>query len=100
MKEMIAMMDHLDEFSKLILDLENVNIDIKNEDRALIILSLHPNSYEHFVDILLCGRQSLTLKDVKNALESKDLKKRTKERDQSLGEELIFKMKLETKSNK
>lgn len=41
---MIVMMDHLDEFNKLILDLENVNIDIKNEDRALIILSLHPNS--------------------------------------------------------
>lgn len=53
---MIVMMDHLDEFNKLMLDLKNINIDIKNENRALIILSLHPNSEEHFVDILLYER--------------------------------------------
>lgn len=71
------MKDHLDEFNKLILDLKNVNIVLKNEDKILILLSLLLDSYKHFVGTLLYGRQSLTLKNVKNALESKDLKKRT-----------------------
>lgn len=75
------MKDHLDKFNKLILDLENANIVLEDEDRALILLSSLPDSYEHFVDILLYGRQTLTLKDIKNALESTDLKKRTEDRD-------------------
>ena len=64
MKEGTTMTDHLDEFNKLILDLENVNINLEDEERALILLSLLPDSYEHFVDTLLYQRQSFTLKDV------------------------------------
>ncbi|KAH9762144.1 Integrase catalytic domain-containing protein [Citrus sinensis] len=79
MKDGVTMKDHVDEFNKLILDLENVNIILEDEDRALILLSSLPESYEHFVDTLLYRRQTLTLKDVKNALESKDLKKRAED---------------------
>lgn len=56
MKEGVAIKDHLDEFNKLILDIENVNIDLEDEDRALILLSSLPDSFEHFVDTLLYGR--------------------------------------------
>lgn len=94
------MKDHLDEFNKLILDLENVNINLEDEDKALFLLSSLPDSYEHFVDTLLYGRQILTLKDVKSALESKDLKKITEGRDQGLGEGLVAKSKSEKKINK
>ncbi|KAH9722805.1 hypothetical protein KPL70_006847 [Citrus sinensis] len=88
MKDGVAIKDHLDEFNKLILDLENVNIDLEDEDRALILQSSLPDSVEHFVDTLLYGRQTLTLKDVKSALESKDSKKRSNGKDQSYGEGL------------
>ncbi|KAH9697143.1 hypothetical protein KPL71_023491 [Citrus sinensis] len=84
MKEGTTMKDHLDEFNKLILDLENVNINLEYEDKALFLLSSLPDSYEHFVDTLLYGRKILTLKDVRSALESKDLKKRKEGRDQGL----------------
>lgn len=80
-KEGTTMKDHLDEFKKLILDLKNVNIVLENEDKILILLSSLLDSYKHFVGTLLYGRQSLTLKNVKNALESKDLKKITEIRD-------------------
>lgn len=70
-KERTIVKDHLDEFNKLILDLENVNIILEDKDRVLILLSSLSDSYENFVDTLLYGRQSLTLKDVKNALKSK-----------------------------
>lgn len=71
MKERTIVKDHLDEFNKLILDLENVNIILEDKDRVLILLSSLSDSYENFVDTLLYGRQSLTFKDVKNALKSK-----------------------------
>ena len=98
MKNGVAVKDHMDEFNKLILDLENVNIILEDEDRALILLSSLPESYEHFVDTLLYRRQSLTLKDVKNALESKDLKKMTEVKDQSKTEGLVAKGKPEKKN--
>ncbi|KAH9745767.1 CCHC-type domain-containing protein [Citrus sinensis] len=95
MKEGTVMKDHLDEFNKLILDLENVSIILEDEDMALILLSSLPDSYEHFVDTLLYGRQTLTLKDVKNALESKDLKKRADGKEQIAGDGLVAKAKIE-----
>ncbi|KAH9762947.1 hypothetical protein KPL70_001004 [Citrus sinensis] len=95
MKEGTTMRDHVDEFNKLILDLENVNVMLEDEDRALILLSSLPDSYEHFVDTLLYGRQTLTLKDVKNALESKYLKKRADGKDQITRDGLVAKAKTE-----
>lgn len=99
-KEGVAIKDHFDEFNKLILDLENVNIDLEDEDRALILLSSLLYSYEHFVHTLLYGRQTLTLKDVKSALESKDLKKRANGKDQNHGEGLSVKAKPDKRNNK
>lgn len=100
MKEGTTINNLLNEFNKLIMDLENVSIDLKIKDRAFILLSSLPNSYEHFVHTLLNVRQTLSLKDVKNALESKDLMKRTDGKDQNLGESLVAKVKLNTKANK
>ena len=93
MKEGIVMNDHLDELYKLILNLENVSIILDDEDMALILLSSLPDSYEHFVHTLLYGRQTLTLKDVKNALEFKDLKKRADGKDKIAGDGLVAKAK-------
>lgn len=45
MKEGTTMKDHLDEFNKLILDLENVNINLEDEDKALFLFSSLPDSY-------------------------------------------------------
>ncbi|KAH9697106.1 protein NEN2 [Citrus sinensis] len=100
MKTRTTLKDHLDEFNNLILDLENVNIIFEDENRALILLSSLPDSYEHFMDTLLNERQSLTLKDMKDALKSKDLKKRTEMKDQNLSEGLTIKYKLEKKETK
>ncbi|GKC44785.1 hypothetical protein Tco_1062507, partial [Tanacetum coccineum] len=68
--------DHIDEFNKLILDLENIYIEIEDEDQALMLLtSLSlPSSYENFVKTLLYGRESLA--DVLATLISRELKKR------------------------
>ncbi|GJX39017.1 hypothetical protein Tco_0252320 [Tanacetum coccineum] len=69
--------DHIDEFNKLILDLENIDIEIKDEDHTLMLLTFLPSSYENFMETLLYGRESLIMEDVLATLNSRELKKRT-----------------------
>ncbi|GKD75877.1 zinc finger, CCHC-type containing protein [Tanacetum coccineum] len=69
--------DHIDKFNKLILDLANINIEIEDEDQALMLLTSLSSSYENFVETLLYERESLTIEDVLATLNSRELKKRT-----------------------
>nr|GEY40207.1 retrovirus-related Pol polyprotein from transposon TNT 1-94 [Tanacetum cinerariifolium] len=69
--------DHIDEFNKLIFDLTNIDIEIKDEDQTLMLLTSLPSSYENFVDTLSCGSESLTMEDVLATLNSRELKKKT-----------------------
>nr|GFA30029.1 retrovirus-related Pol polyprotein from transposon TNT 1-94 [Tanacetum cinerariifolium] len=70
--------EHIDEFSKIVLDLANIEVKFKDEDLALLLVTSLPTSYEHFVDTLLYGREALTLEDVMATLNSKEIKKRSK----------------------
>nr|GEW45420.1 retrovirus-related Pol polyprotein from transposon TNT 1-94 [Tanacetum cinerariifolium] len=70
--------DHIDEYNKLILDLANIDIEIEDEDQALMLLMFFPSSYENFMETLLYSRESLTMGDVLATLNSRELKKRTK----------------------
>ncbi|GJX19968.1 hypothetical protein Tco_0222645 [Tanacetum coccineum] len=63
--------DHIHEFNKLILDLANIDIEIEDEDQTLMLLTSLPSSYENFVEILLYGRESLTMEDVLANLNSR-----------------------------
>nr|GEZ25172.1 hypothetical protein [Tanacetum cinerariifolium] len=64
------------EFSKIVLDLANIEVNFKDEDLALLLLTSLPASYEHFVYTLLYGREALTLEDVMATLNSKEIKER------------------------
>ncbi|GKD43085.1 retrovirus-related pol polyprotein from transposon TNT 1-94, partial [Tanacetum coccineum] len=80
--------DHIDEFNKLILDLTNIDIEIEDEDQALMLLMSLPSSYENFVETLLYGRESLTMEDVLATLNSRELKKRTEGTREETGDGL------------
>ncbi|GJU15741.1 retrotransposon protein, putative, ty1-copia subclass [Tanacetum coccineum] len=69
---------HIDEFNKIVLDLENIEVKFEDEDLALLLLTSLPASYKHFVDTLLCGREALTLEDVMATLNSKEIKEMSK----------------------
>ena len=77
MKEGTPVSDLLDEFNRIVIDLKNIECKVEDEDQALILLcSLPP--FEHFVDTMLygSGRDSISIDDVKDALNSKELKKK------------------------
>ncbi|GJV40323.1 retrotransposon protein, putative, ty1-copia subclass [Tanacetum coccineum] len=77
--------EHIDEFNKLIDDLANIDVDIDDEDQALMLLTSLPSLYDNFVETLLYGRESLTLEDVLSSLNSQELKKRTDAKDDGDG---------------
>ncbi|GJR49682.1 zinc finger, CCHC-type containing protein [Tanacetum coccineum] len=80
--------DHINEFNKLILDLVNIDIEIEDEDQALMLLTPLPSSYENFVETLLYERESLTMDDFLATLNSRELKKITEGTKEETGDGL------------
>ena len=71
MAENTQIKDHLDNLNRIILDLGGVGVKINDEDLALILLCSLPKSFQQFRDTMLYGGETITLKDVKDALLSK-----------------------------
>ncbi|KAL8473495.1 hypothetical protein ACS0TY_030359 [Phlomoides rotata] len=84
-----------------IVDLENLDVRLENEDKALMLLNALPKSLEHFKDTLLFRRQgSMPFEDVHIALKTKSLDNSLGEKkSQKDGENLIVKFKTRKKKN-
>ena len=55
------------------LDLTSIGAKIEEEDHTIILLISLPKIYDNFVDTMLFGKQTLTMAEVKAALNSKEL---------------------------
>lgn len=53
MEEGSSLSDYIDTFNKIILDLEDANVNIDDEDKAMILLCSLPSSYGHLIDTLM-----------------------------------------------
>ena len=60
MNEGQKLQDHMYDFNRSCLDLDNIEVKYDDEDKALVLLHSLPKSYKIFVDILKHGRDSLT----------------------------------------
>lgn len=58
------------------MDLHYVGVEIEEEDQAIILLSSLSKVYEHIVDTMLYGKETLTMTEVKSVLNSKELPKK------------------------
>lgn len=65
--------DYLDEFNRVCDTVETVYATLSDEDKALLLIRSLPKSYEHFADVLMYGRRTLSLNEVKLALNTKEL---------------------------
>uniref|UniRef100_A0A803Q7N1 CCHC-type domain-containing protein n=1 Tax=Cannabis sativa TaxID=3483 RepID=A0A803Q7N1_CANSA len=94
---------HFDDYNKIILDLCNIGVKIDDEDQEIMLLSSLPKAYEHFVETILYGKDSLTMTEVKAALSSKEIQRKEDNKIESSGEGLFTRgrsTKREYKGNK
>jgi hypothetical protein len=79
MKECVPIKNRLDEFNRVILDLQNIELKVEDKNQTLNLLCLLPSSYKCFIDNLLYGRDSLSSEDVKAFSKNRKLKKQVLE---------------------
>nr|KYP53379.1 Retrovirus-related Pol polyprotein from transposon TNT 1-94 [Cajanus cajan] len=92
--------EQLDQFNKLILDLENIDVTIDDEDQALLLLCSLPRAYSHFKETMLFGRDSVSIDEVQAAINSKELNERKEKKPTVNGEGLTAKGKTSKKYSK
>ena len=81
------MNDHITRFDSLVTDLLNLDENVSEVEKALILLGSLPDEYEHFIISMLTGKETITFKEVTTALYSNELRKKSKlENRSSAGE--------------
>ncbi|KAH9684519.1 Integrase catalytic domain-containing protein [Citrus sinensis] len=88
MKPGVSMHDHVSRFEKLLTDLKNLDEDIKDEVKAMILLHSLPEEYSHFVTTLIYGKSVIVFKDVCTALTSLEIRNNDKNSERASSEAL------------
>ena len=65
--------DNLNEFNKVIINLENTEIKVEDGDQAVIILNYFPKSHATFIKTMKYARDSLILEEAHDTLKSKEI---------------------------
>ena len=68
--------DHIALFNKLVANLLNLEENVKNEDKALLLLTSLPDEYDHLVTTLIHGKDKVIFNEVYNALYNTEIKKK------------------------
>ncbi|WVZ11959.1 hypothetical protein V8G54_016489 [Vigna mungo] len=76
MSESRTIEEQIAEFSKIVDDLENIEVKLEDEDKVVILLNALPKTFEHFRDALLYGKdQVITLEEVLTSIRTKEFQK-------------------------
>ena len=81
---------NVDEFLKIKADLENVDMLISDEDKAVMYLMSLPRQFDGLKDILRYSKLSLTLTDVVTAIKSKELESEFQVKSPKKSSEALF----------
>ncbi|WRX12958.1 hypothetical protein QQP08_005445 [Theobroma cacao] len=81
MEENGDLMKHMNEFDGIIDQLKKVDVKVEEEEKALLFLASFPDSYEVFVESLICGMDTITLEQAQVTLMSREARKKSKEGD-------------------
>nr|KYP68892.1 Retrovirus-related Pol polyprotein from transposon TNT 1-94 [Cajanus cajan] len=76
MEEGSSIREHVSLFTKAILDLKSIDVEINEEDQAKMLLCSLPPSCDNLVDTIMFRRESLTQEEVKSTLNVRETKKK------------------------
>ena len=65
MKEGTLILQYLNAFTRILNDLLAPEVKLEEEDRALLLLSSLPSSYDHLATTIMYGKNTLELEDVR-----------------------------------
>uniref|UniRef100_A0A2N9ER08 Integrase catalytic domain-containing protein n=1 Tax=Fagus sylvatica TaxID=28930 RepID=A0A2N9ER08_FAGSY len=92
MTEGADLRQHINTFKQIISDMLRIDIKFEDEDKAMMLLTSLPASYEHLVMTLLYGKETLELEEVSGALLD-HYQRKHKDSAESSGEGLVGHMK-------
>ncbi|KAL0285042.1 UNVERIFIED_CONTAM: Retrovirus-related Pol polyprotein from transposon TNT 1-94, partial [Sesamum angustifolium] len=68
MQEGSNLAQHVNVFNQIITDLAHLDVNIEDEDKAMILLCSLPFSYEHLVTTLTYGKETIKVDEITAAL--------------------------------
>ena len=77
MKEGTPILQYLNVFNRMLSDLLALEVKLKEEDNALLLLSSLPLSYDHLATTIIYDKETLKLEDVRQMLQNNKLIKKT-----------------------
>ncbi|KHN31970.1 Retrovirus-related Pol polyprotein from transposon TNT 1-94, partial [Glycine soja] len=80
--------EQLADFNKILDDLENIEVKLEEEDKALLLLNSLPKSFEPFKDAILGKDQDITLEEVHTSIRTKEMQKQQDSKSEDNGESL------------
>ncbi|KAH9722810.1 hypothetical protein KPL70_006849 [Citrus sinensis] len=89
MKSGVSMHNYVSRFEKLLADLKNLDEDIKDEVKAMILLHSLPEESSHFVITLIYGKSVIVFKDVCTVLTSLEIQNNDKNSERASSEALV-----------
>lgn len=81
--------EQLEDFSKITDDLENIDVKITDEDKAIMLLNSLPKSFDNLKDAMLYEKPDITYAEVKSSVKTKDLHLRMDKDSNTTGESLM-----------
>nr|CAN74741.1 hypothetical protein VITISV_025583 [Vitis vinifera] len=91
--------EHLDHFNKIILDLENIDIVVLDEDKAIMLPTSLDASYTNMKEAIMYERDNMTFDEVQSILHARELQKQEESKEKS-GEGLNIRGRYEKREKK
>ena len=63
---------HIQQFNRMSMDLLNIRVNIKEEDKSLLLLHSLPRSFDPLVMMLLYGKETLVYEEIVSVLRSNE----------------------------
>ena len=84
------MSKHLNDYNKILANLQNLEVEIKDMDKALLLLNSLPDTYDHLIITLLYRKNEIKFNDVSNALTNNEYRKKDKQAYVDTGSEVLM----------